>query len=182
MVTEAALQVPLAMVLMFDRGLNQDTIHGFSSLARMLTLVSSGYFLVDGTVVLKNMNEHGAEPLAHAVICITFFCYSALRQQLQYFAPRVIFFEFSTPFVHLRWFLHSLGLQQSKLYKMNGLAMIGSFAVCRVVWGTSALHRYLITGRILLCACVLVTVHLSSLQNFSKPLLRRRTNTGKTHP
>lgn len=134
-----SLQVPLAIVLMFDRALNKDTIHGFNSLARTLTLVSAGYFLVDGTVVLKNLKEHGPEPLTHAVICITFFVYSAVRQQLQYYAPRVIFFELSTPFVHLRWFLYSLGLQKTKLYKANGLAMICSFTVCRMVWGTSAL-------------------------------------------
>lgn len=123
---------------MFERALNNDTVHGFSSLARTLTLVSAGYFLIDGTVVLKNLKEHGPEPLAHAVICITFFVYSALKEKLQYYAPRVIFFELSTPFVQLRWFLHSLGLQKSKLYKINGLAMIGSFFVCRMVWGTSA--------------------------------------------
>lgn len=137
------LAVPLAIVLMFDRALNKDTIHGFNSLARTLTLVSAGYFLVDGTVVLKNLKEHGPEPLTHAVICITFFVYSAVRQQLQYYAPRVIFFELSTPFVHLRWFLYSLGLQKTKLYKANGLAMICSFTVCRMVWGTKLLTTFL---------------------------------------
>lgn len=134
-----SMQVPLAIALMFEPALNIDTVHGVSSLARALTLFSAGYFLVDGTVVLKNLEEHGPEPLAHAVICITFFVYSALQQKLQYYAPRVIFFEFSTPFVQLRWFLHSIGQQKSKLYKINGLAMVGSFFVCRMVWGTSAL-------------------------------------------
>ena len=104
----------------------------------MVALLSAGYFLVDGALVVRHFREHGPEPLIHALICNTFFVYCAVRRQLLYYAARLLFFELSTPFVQIRWFLHSLGLQKTKLYKMNGIAMIASFFVCRIFWGTSA--------------------------------------------
>eukprot|EP00892_Ulva_mutabilis_P005252 jgi/Ulvmu1/3099/UM015_0139.1 len=139
------LAVPLAIALMFDPGLNSDTVHGSSGLARMVVLLSAGYFLVDGAVVVRNFKEHGPEPLIHAIICSTFFVYCAVKRKLLYYAPRLLFFELSTPFVHVRWFLHSIGLQKSKLYKVNGIAMVGSFFVCRILWGTKLIRTFLTT-------------------------------------
>lgn len=134
----ALMQVPLAIVLMLDRSLNSDVVHGCSALARMTAQLTGGYFIVDGAVVVRNFSEHGFQPLMHALISSAFFSYAVASRHLLYFTPRFLFFELSTPFVHLRWFLHSLQLQKTKLYKINGLAMLGSFFACRIVWGTSA--------------------------------------------
>lgn len=132
------MQVPLAVILMFDRSLNGDVVHGCSALARITAQLTGGYFIVDGVVVARNFSEHGIQPLIHALTSCAFFSYAAASRHLLYFTPRFLFFELSTPFVQLRWFLHSLQLQKTKLYKINGVAMLGSFCACRIVWGTSA--------------------------------------------
>lgn len=46
--------------------------------------------------------------------------------------------ELSTPFVFMRWLLHSLGRQHTKLYLANGVAMIVVFLLCRNVLGIGA--------------------------------------------
>jgi hypothetical protein len=132
------LQVPLAFAAMMQKELKRDKFHGVTDFARTLSLVSAGYFVADMAIILKHYKEHGVEPLAHAIICVNFFVFSAVKRKMQYFVPRTLMFECSTPFVHLRWFLHALGRSKTRLYKMNGLAMIGAFAACRVFYGTSA--------------------------------------------
>jgi TLC domain len=137
------LQVPLAFAALFQKKLNDDKMHGVTSYARALSLVSAGYFVADTSIVLKHFKEHGPEPLAHAIICVTFFVFSALKEKMQYWVPRTLMFECSTPLVHLRWLLHALGRSKTPFYKVNGLAMIGVFAACRIIYGTRALfHRH----------------------------------------
>lgn len=67
--------------------------------------------------------------------------------------------ELSTPFVHLRWFLIKAGEAKSRLYLINGLALVVVFFACRPVWGTWL--SYKVSGCWLLhhawlscCACV----------------------------
>jgi hypothetical protein len=115
----------MSIVVMFQEPLNRDPMHGSTPLARSLTLISAGYFIVDGAIIGTRFHEHGLEPLSHAIICVTYF-----------------FYEISTPFVQTRWFMYSLGYQNTRAYKINGLAMIGAFFGARVVWGTSALSTY----------------------------------------
>ncbi|XP_035688105.1 TLC domain-containing protein 4-B-like [Branchiostoma floridae] len=52
---------------------------------------------------------------------------------LQYFANMVFLTELSTPFVNMRLILHTLGHRRSLQYKVNGLAMLLVFFLCRVV-------------------------------------------------
>ncbi|CAH1238980.1 TMEM56 [Branchiostoma lanceolatum] len=40
--------------------------------------------------------------------------------------------ELSTPFVHMRLILHTLGYRRSLLYKVNGVAMLVVFFLCRI--------------------------------------------------
>lgn len=51
---------------------------------------------------------------------------------------RVLMFEVSTPLVHLRWLLQALGKSRTRAYKINGLAMMGAFALVRCTFGTRA--------------------------------------------
>ncbi|CAM9362895.1 unnamed protein product, partial [Heterosigma akashiwo] len=42
--------------------------------------------------------------------------------------------EVSTPFLNARYFLWKLGLENSKAYFYNGLALYATFSICRVAW------------------------------------------------
>jgi hypothetical protein len=133
-----AVQVPLAVASMFDARLNQDRVTGATPLCTFLTLLTGGYFVTESLIICRNFEEHGVEPLAHAAVCVCFFLLVAFTKKMQWFVPRVLFFECSTPLVHLRWLLQSLGLGETTFYKVNGISMMAAFFVCRVVWGTSA--------------------------------------------
>ena len=50
--------------------------------------------------------------------------------------------EFSTPFVSLRSILSTLGMKESQPYIINGLVMLGSFFVCRVLMWPYVMWRY----------------------------------------
>jgi hypothetical protein len=50
--------------------------------------------------------------------------------------------EMSTPFVHVRWLLSARGLSSSRLYLVNGLAMVAVFFCCRNLWGTYCSVRF----------------------------------------
>lgn len=50
--------------------------------------------------------------------------------------------ELSTPFVNFRWLMAKMGLDNSKLYIANGLAMLGVFFLCRNVWGIYCSVRF----------------------------------------
>lgn len=159
------MQVPLAVANMFDARLNNDRVAGTAPLCSFLTLLTAGYFCTETLIICRNYKEHGIEPLIHATVCIAFFVMVAYKKRMQWFVPRVLFFECSTPLVHMRWLLASMGLADTKLYKVNGIAMMSAFFVCRVVWGTStplllpyrAMHAPLLLSFLFLCP--LTTAH-----------------------
>lgn len=128
----------MAVVAMFQPPLNKDKIYGHTDLSSFLTTLTAGYFCTETLIICRNYKEHGLEPLTHAAVCVAFFITCAVQRKLHWFVPRVLFFECSTPLVHMRWLLASLGMGHTRLYKANGIAMISAFFLCRVVWGTSA--------------------------------------------
>lgn len=50
--------------------------------------------------------------------------------------------EFSTPFVSLRSILSTLGMKNSRTYIANGLVMLGSFFLCRIVMWPYVFYKY----------------------------------------
>ena len=49
-----------------------------------------------------------------------------------------LLWECSTPFVFMRWILHTLGRTKDKLYLYNGLTMMAVFFLCRNLLGVGA--------------------------------------------
>ena len=64
--------------------------------------------------------------------------------------------ELSTPFVFMRWLLHSLGRQHTKLYLANGVAMIVVFLLCRNILGIGAVLHLAILMALALSASALL--------------------------
>jgi len=44
-------------------------------------------------------------------------------------------YELSTPFLNIHWFCDKLGMTGTKVQLYNGLALLGVFFSCRLVWG-----------------------------------------------
>ena len=69
-----------------------------------------------------------------------------------------LLWECSTPFVFMRWGLHTLGRTDSKLYLYNGLTMMVVFFLCRNLLGLCAPccpphrnHHVSASAHVLLC-------------------------------
>lgn len=71
-------------------------------------------------------------------VCCCLFGLGALTGRLSHFAATFLLWEASTPFVYLRWALSAAGEKgkKSKAYTFAGLAMMSSFFVARIAFGT----------------------------------------------
>jgi len=58
------------------------------------------------------------------------------RPFLNYYGCTFILYELSTPFLNVHWFFDKLHMTGSKAQLYNGIALIGMFFSCRLVWGT----------------------------------------------
>lgn len=126
---------------------------------------SAGYFWWDVVVSLRDVEVHGWGAVMHAgsavVVSglgfvgvslpdIVFSCFgwflrnetganvfgACQRPFLNYYGLNFVLYELSTPFLNVHWFLDKCGMTGSRLQLINGIALIASFGVCRLVWGT----------------------------------------------
>ena len=104
--------------------------------------VMAGYFASDLIVELlfyKCFNEVGM--IIHHIIFL-FACLHNLKNKV--FTFQFIWLclcECSTPFVNLRWLLHTLGLKDTKLYLYNGVGLTLTFFIFRVVIYTLGIYH-----------------------------------------
>ncbi len=66
----------------------------------------------------------------------TTLCSGTQRPFANYYGLAFVLYELSTPFLNAHWFLDKLGRTGSTPQLLNGIALIVSFAGCRLVWGT----------------------------------------------
>ena len=57
------------------------------------------------------------------------------RPFLQYFSPRFLLWELSTPFLNIHWFLDKTGRTGSTFQLINGVLLLFSFFFVRIVYG-----------------------------------------------
>jgi hypothetical protein len=53
-----------------------------------------------------------------------------------YYGLSFVLYELSTPFLNIHWFCDKLNWTGSRLQLYNGIALLATFLLCRVVWGT----------------------------------------------
>lgn len=58
------------------------------------------------------------------------------RPFANYYGPNFMLYELSTPFLNNHWFFDKLGMTGSTAQLVNGVALLLSFALSRLVWGT----------------------------------------------
>mmetsp|Transcript_23712 Transcript_23712/g.59786 ORF Transcript_23712/g.59786 Transcript_23712/m.59786 type:complete len:275 (-) Transcript_23712:135-959(-) len=129
-------------VLLFMPDLRSDPCYTGSVLSNHLAGFSASYFLHDIANVVLNFKEEGAGYLIHGVCCSGLYTYIYFTGWGEWFGAAFLTWEMSTPFVHLRWFLYTMGLKDSKLYMCNGLCMVASFFLARNVLGLYMSYVY----------------------------------------
>lgn len=55
---------------------------------------------------------------------------------MNFYAPVFILYELSTPFLNVHWFCDKLNLTGSKIQLYNGIALLVTFASCRLIYGS----------------------------------------------
>lgn len=55
---------------------------------------------------------------------------------MQHYGLNFIMYELSTPFLNAHWFLDKFNMTGSKIQLYNGLLLVSSFVLSRLVWGS----------------------------------------------
>nr|WRJ69493.1 TLC domain-containing protein [Oceanusvirus sp.] len=98
--------------------------------SRAMCKFSSGYFLYDIISARRN-----PVMLLHALGSGTLYTYTMMTGNFHSGAAGHILWEISSPFVHAREIMADRGMKDTRIYKLNGIAMIVVFFACRNVWG-----------------------------------------------
>ncbi|XP_078571984.1 TLC domain-containing protein 4-B-like [Branchiostoma floridae x Branchiostoma japonicum] len=94
--------------------------------------ITIGYVAADNLLMAMYAPLRDWRIVLHHVVGI-WGCHNVIAQPAAlYFANSWALFELSTPFINMRLILNALGHKRSQLYKVNGVAMLVVFFLCRV--------------------------------------------------
>ncbi|ERS96249.1 uncharacterized protein SPSK_01836 [Sporothrix schenckii 1099-18] len=112
----------------------KERVYGYMGTPAMVSALACGYFVWDLVITVLNFDVFGPGLLAHAVSALAVFSFG-FRPFLNYYGPVFILYELSTPFLNLHWFFDKLGMTGSRAQFYNGMALLGMFFSCRLVYG-----------------------------------------------
>ncbi|AEO54401.1 hypothetical protein MYCTH_2296939 [Thermothelomyces thermophilus ATCC 42464] len=113
----------------------EQRIWGYTGACGLTQALAAGYFVWDLGITLLNLDIFGLGLLAHAISALTVYIFG-FRPYLNYYSPIFILYELSTPFLNIHWFFDKLNMTGSKPQLYNGIALLTTFFLCRLVWGT----------------------------------------------
>ncbi|CDR42158.1 CYFA0S08e04258g1_1 [Cyberlindnera fabianii] len=127
--------------LIGDKHLNESSVLNYTPYAAFVSSITIGYFVWDLWVCLKYFKLFGVGFLLHAVAALFVFS-STLRPFCLGWVASFLSFELSTPFVNINWFVSRLpaGTVSPKFVAINGLLVIITFFIVRIVWGFYAIY------------------------------------------
>ncbi|KAE9975158.1 hypothetical protein EG328_003442 [Venturia inaequalis] len=115
----------------------QERAWGYTGGTGLIEAFGCGYFLWDLIVTALNYSMYGFGTLAHALSAITVYGFG-FRPFVNYYAPDFILYELSSPFLNIHWFCDKLNKTGSTVQLINGIFLLTSFFLARLVWGTYA--------------------------------------------
>lgn len=132
---QALLILALSFPLFGDVVLAQ-SMHAYTPYAGFVCSMALGYFIWDSYVCLRYIKLFGPGFLVHGLSAAVVFGQS-FRPYAMKHAPIFLFFEASTPFLNVHWFVTHLpaGLIPSWLELLNGVCLLFTFFSVRIVWG-----------------------------------------------
>ncbi|KAI8459970.1 TLC domain-containing protein [Phakopsora pachyrhizi] len=115
--------------------LHDDKLFGYNPQAMNFLTYSAGYFLWDTIISgILTIRGHGFGFLLHAISCFIAFFYS-IKPFAGYFGFVFLLWEVSTIFLNPHWIFDKVGLTGSRAQLYNGVALIISFFLSRLVLG-----------------------------------------------
>ncbi|CAG5106536.1 Oidioi.mRNA.OKI2018_I69.chr1.g2887.t2.cds [Oikopleura dioica] len=120
-------------IVCIDPNVTWETPESTSNILKWTQSMSLGYFLADYIVLIHTRELGGTVPiLAHHTTATIAYLVSLWYNKMGWYSCFRLLSEFSTPFVNLRWILVSIGLKNTRRYKINGVLMTASFFLCRI--------------------------------------------------
>lgn len=120
-------------VLLTEKELHDDPVHGYSLRAEWYHKLIMGYFVYDFFLVLAHKQLRSVGTVVHHVLGFLGPAAATYYRQGQLFTVLWIFTEITTPLVNNRWFLAMAKKTSTQFYILNGLAMTLGFIVFRVL-------------------------------------------------
>ncbi|EGG05256.1 uncharacterized protein MELLADRAFT_88188 [Melampsora larici-populina 98AG31] len=124
-------------LLNYDRfqELHDDKLFGYNPFAVNLLSISTGYFLWDIAVsTLMVIKGNGIGFFLHAASCFIAFLYT-IKPFGGYYGFVFLLWESSTIFLNPHWFFDKIGMTGSKAQMYNGIALLITFFLSRLVLG-----------------------------------------------
>ncbi|KAL8712600.1 MAG: hypothetical protein Q9220_003131 [cf. Caloplaca sp. 1 TL-2023] len=113
----------------------KERVWGYDGGGGMIQAFAAGYFLWDLQICVRYLGIFGWGMLMHAVSALIVFSLG-FRPFVNFYAPTFILYELSSPFLNFHWFFDKLHMTGSPAQWYNGIALLGSFFCCRLIWGT----------------------------------------------
>ena len=108
---------------------------GYSGAGGLTQAFAAGYFLWDFWTCLRYVHLFGPGMLAHAISALAVFSLG-FRPFVNYYCPTFVFYELSSPFLNIHWFLDKCGKTGSRIQLYNGILLLSTFFGARLLWGT----------------------------------------------
>ncbi|KAI6131947.1 DUF887-domain-containing protein [Pisolithus croceorrhizus] len=140
----AALIVALSLRCLDIPTLSSDRAFGFHKGSTFVSAIACGYFIWDATEAIVHYTEFGF--VLHGIACFSVFMLGS-RPFAHYHAVRFLFWEVSTIFLNIHWFLDKTGKTGSVIQLINGVVLLGTFASVRLIWGGIISYDFLKTLR-----------------------------------
>jgi hypothetical protein len=145
------VQVPVAIWAISHSVLKNDRLYATTVLTHHMLCMAGGFFLHDAVCCYLRESSFY---MVHGLTCCLGYASAAAYGCGHYYGGLFLLWEISTPFVQLRWVLHKMGLTETTLYRLNGLLMVVSFGLVRVVFGTCAFHSLAVRSCLASCSRV----------------------------
>ena len=108
-----------------------------------------GYFVADFLLTVVLLEENGMQFLVHAVAGLSGALWCSLADRGLVYLMVLSMFEFSTPFLHIRWIFLDYNWASSSshggllgtLYVINGILLVFSFTLFRIVIGIPVIFK-----------------------------------------
>ncbi|CCH46101.1 putative membrane protein [Wickerhamomyces ciferrii] len=139
---QCLISIGVIFPLYGNETLNKDPIFSYLPYAGFVSAITIGYFIWDLFICLRYFKMFGVGFLLHAFASLFVFS-STLRPFCLSWVAGFLSFELSTPFVNINWFISKLpnGTVPFQVQAINGLLLMITFFVVRIIWGFYAIFK-----------------------------------------
>jgi len=136
--------VPCALwcILHEDPAPQSDRAFGWNEKAGYVNAIACGYFMWDALDAIINYIDPGF--VAHGIACFSIF-FMTFRPFMAYYGTRVLLWETSTFFLNNHWFLDKTNRTGSQFQLINGVLLVLSFFLVRIVFGGYVSIQFFVT-------------------------------------